>query len=61
MLRIPANQRYKLWSIVRILLINFQPLKEYKGRNVPIGTENWIQKNGRKNIKAKPFPSICFP
>lgn len=55
-LRIPANQRYKFWSILRILLINFQPLKGYKGRNVPTGIENWTQKNRRKNIKTEPFP-----
>lgn len=28
---------------------------------MPTGTENWTQKNGRKNIKTEPFPSLCSP
>ena len=37
MLRIPAHLRCKFWSTLRILLINFQPLQEYKGRNACAG------------------------
>lgn len=57
MLRISAHLRYKFWSTLRILLINFQPLQEVK-ENVPnwdgkLYTEKW-----KKKYKTEPFPLL---